>query len=122
MTIEDSKEIPAFGVYAWEQYLYDDNQLSCSLMMEIFVALAYKSRDYQSGSVSVLGLKGDLQKAMSDYVLATMQEGGVPSLSKAVRSLEHETLQLLGANADEAQARAESEVSVLLPVFLRSGE
>ncbi|KAF4688075.1 hypothetical protein FOZ60_003190 [Perkinsus olseni] len=122
MTIEDSKEIPAFGVYAWEQYLYDDNQLSCSLMMETFVALAYKSSDYQSGSVSVLGLKGDLQKAMSDYVLATIQEGGVPSLSKAMRSLEHETLQLLGANADEAQARAESEVSVLLPVFLRSGE
>ncbi|KAF4733008.1 hypothetical protein FOZ63_029005, partial [Perkinsus olseni] len=122
VTVEDSKEIPAFGLYAWEQYLYNDNQLSCSLMMETFVALAYKSPDYQSGSVSVLGLKGDLQKAMSDYVLARMQQGGVSSLSKAVRSLQHETLQLLGADADEAQARAESEVSVLLPVLLCSGK
>ncbi|KAF4698936.1 hypothetical protein FOZ63_030113, partial [Perkinsus olseni] len=108
----DSKDIPPFAVYTKAGELHVNGSISCLDAMETFVQAAYRSK-YRADDISILGFKGDLEKAMRDFVKKMMARGGVPNLRKSTRGLVHETLQVVGQNADLVKEQQPSKVSSL---------
>ncbi|KAF4688074.1 hypothetical protein FOZ60_003189 [Perkinsus olseni] len=83
----DSKDIPPFAVYTKAGELHVNGSISCLDAMETF--------------------------AMRDFVKKMMARGGVPNLRKSTRGLVHETLQVVGQNADLVKEQQPSKVSSL---------
>ncbi|KAF4723098.1 hypothetical protein FOZ63_022948, partial [Perkinsus olseni] len=105
----DLKDIPPFAVYTKAEELHVNGSISCLDAMETFVQAAYRSK-YRADDISILGLKGDLEKAMRDFVKKMMARGGVPNLRKSTRGLVHESLQVVGQNADLVKEQQPSQV------------